>query len=335
MRYGAFLLLVFFVASSQALVYYTNPIVPDSNNPDPGAIYDEETKRYYVATTNTQGGEGVFPIRSSANLVDWTLVTHIFPKRSDWPVWADDTAFWAPEIHKIDGHFVAYFVARNKGGILCVGAASSPHVTGPFKDRGEPLIYTPGMGNIDPTYHEAGKVRYLVWKEDGNGHNPPVPTPIWAQQLREDGLGVVGATHLLFQNNPSSWEGSLVEAPWVVYHNSTYYVFYSANGYASTAYAIGVARSKHLLGPYEKYHANPIIHSDSYWSGPGHCSVLRVKGTGGYFMIYHSWVGQHIGGNYPRVLMMDKVTFDHDGWPRITKDVPSHGPQKIPPRTLR
>jgi hypothetical protein len=71
-------------------------------------------------------------------------------------------------------------------------------------------------------------VSYLFWKEDANGLNPPKNyTPIWVRQLTSDGLHFVGTQVMVLQNDPTSWEGGLVEAPWVVYIYDwgLYYIF--------------------------------------------------------------------------------------------------------------
>ncbi len=49
--------------------------------------------------------------------------------------------------------------------------------------------------------------------------------------MSDNGLSVVGDKTQLITNT-LSWEGPLVEAPWLIHVNGTYYLFYSANGYA-------------------------------------------------------------------------------------------------------
>ena len=39
----------------------------------------------------------------------------------------------APEIHFVNGQYLAYYVARNTHGVLSVGVAFSSNVTGPYK----------------------------------------------------------------------------------------------------------------------------------------------------------------------------------------------------------
>jgi len=308
---------------------YLNPLV-NTNCPDPGVIQDDGF--FYVATTSEEEPYS-FPIRVSKDLVTWTLVGYIFPP-SRRPVWAVED-FWAPEIHKIGSTYVAYFAARDTTGMLCVGAASATKVTGPFTDIGHPLVRNSSVGMIDPTMHydELTGTNWLIWKEDGNGATPPEKhTPIWAQRLNRTGLALIGNRSMLIDNT-LSWEGPLVEAPWLIYTRDNYYLFYSANAYYNGLYAVGVARSKNLLGPYVK-RPYPAVHSSKEWVGPGHCSVIPVD-KGAWVMVYHSWKEGHVGGNNNRVLMMDAIVWDEDGWPTLPYQQPSNTTQPAPPTTLR
>lgn len=220
--------------------------------------------------------------------------------------------------------------------MLCVGVAISNNITGTYKDPLDRcLVSNQTMGYIDPTYYldPLTKKHYLIWKEDGNGANPPVPTHIYLHQLARDGLSFIGDRISILVNNPSSWEGPLVEAPWVILRGSYYYLFYSGNGYATTLYAIGVARARRIEGPWEKYEkGNPIVKSDGWWSGPGHCSVLQVGGQSGgsWFMVYHSWKVNEVGGNYDRYLVQDVLEWNEEGWPVMKGNGPSHGQQPVP-----
>ena len=77
-----------------------------------------------------------------------------------------------------------YYAARNLAGTLCVGvawSANGTNILGPYVDRGAELVYTPGTGNIDPTFYhdDASGTNYLMYKEDGNAFSPQRPTPIW------------------------------------------------------------------------------------------------------------------------------------------------------------
>ena len=116
------------------------------------------------------------------------------------------------------------------------------------------------------------------------------------------GTRLVGERRVILRNNLSSWEAGVVEAPWIVRVSGFYYLFYSAahccdgsgarknalflaprsfcqdrpvgtnisgektltrRAFFAGSYAVGVARSKHVTGPYEKYEQNPILASNT------------------------------------------------------------------------
>lgn len=159
------------------------------------------------------------------------------------------------------------------------------------------------MGSIDATVLKSNSDYYLVWKDDGNDKNPKVATTIWAAKLNPNGLYVEGAwTNLL--HNTLGWEADVTEGPWFIFRNGWYYLFYSGHGYCDSSYAVGVARSKNPLGPYEKK-GNPILASNHNWVGPGHCSV--VPRGNDYVMIYHTWINGAVCGSNKRVMNVDTV----------------------------
>jgi len=319
------LLITLLSSLASAAQTYRNPLV-NSNCPDPGVI--EVDGLFYVATTSEEEPYA-FPIRVSKDLVNWNLAAYVFPpiRRPGWAV----SDFWAPEIHAVGDHYVVFFAARDRTGMLCVGAARSNSVLGPFADIGKPLVRNSSVGMIDPTmyYDSPNDAYWLIWMEDGNGATPPEKhTPIWAQKLTDDGLALVGERTMILYNT-LTWEGPLVEGPWLIYTRNYYYLFYSANAYYNNLYAVGVARSKNLLGPYTK-HSSPIVHTSTAWVGPGHCSVIPVN-NGEWVMIYHAWKQGAVGGNNNRVLMMDAIVWDSQGWPSLKNDQPSNSTQPAPP----
>ena len=180
------------------------------------------------------------------------------------------------------------------------------------------------QGVIDPTYFNDSGTPYLIWKVDGNAHGNP--TPILAAQLAHTGTTIIGKPTELIRND-ETWEGGLVEGPWIVKNGVEYFLFYSAGGgFKSTNYSVWVAKASKLLGPYQK-NPHAILHTklpeDGHsWKGPGHCSVLPLFGSTdrGYVIFYHAWVHGKI---LPfRVMLMDALTWQ-DGWPRVVGGVPS------------
>ena len=285
---------------------YQNPVF-DGSCPDPGVIFDGTE---YVAVCT--GGNN-YPLRTSPDLTHWTSKGSAFDSAKK-PSWATGD-FWAPEIHKVGNKFVVYFSARQTNGRFAIGAAQAATALGPFTSGDAPLVTDDTYGLIDASEASdatTGKP-YVIWKVDGNANG--VPTPIFAQPLSDDGLTLAGSKTQLITND-KVWEGNVVEGPFMLHHGSYYYLFYSGNAYYNGTYAVGVARSAKLLGPYEKL-PNPILTTNTAWVGPGHCSVLDLA-DGTTYMVYHSWKAGHVNGSGDaRVLLVDQVFWGDDGWPSM------------------
>jgi len=244
---------------------------------------------------------------------------------------------WAPEIHFLNNHYLLYYTATDQSNLLSIGVATSAHVDGPFEDvTGKPLLRYRGdapLGIIDPTMYVHEGTPHLIWKDDGNAVGEP--TPIWIQQLAEDGLSLRGNRHLLITNNASSWEGGVVEGPWLVHREvggeGYFFLFYSGNAYYDESYSLGVARSKTLHGEYVKA-PQPILRTSSDpanpFVGPGHNSVIEDS-DGELHAIYHAWYRDEEGEvdwGRGRVLLRDRISWTKDGWPIVgDHGEPSYG----------
>jgi xylan 1,4-beta-xylosidase len=289
-----------------AAVPIANPVLA-GDYPDPSVTKVGDT--YWATATSSNWGP-TFPLLKSTDLQHWNLVGHVFP--GERPAWAD-YYFWAPEInHDANGKTYVFYTAHKRGGNLAVGVASADRPEGPYQDHG-PLVGQPD-GSIDgfPMHDENGQP-YLIWKEDGNSVQKP--TPIWAQRLSADRTKLVGEKTELFRNT-ATWEGNLVEGPSVVRHSGYFYMFYAANGCcgAGCTYATGVARSKNLLGPWEKYDRNPILTKNDTWTCPGHGTAIERNGH--WYMLHHAYQTgsmQYVG----RQGVLSEFTWTAAGWPEF------------------
>jgi xylan 1,4-beta-xylosidase len=288
-----------------AQISYKNPVIP-GDHPDPSII--RTGKDFWATCTSSEWGPQ-FPLLHSTDLVNWELTGSVFPHRPDWAV----GNFWAPEISEYQGRYAVYYVGRKRGGPLTVAVATADKPGGPYVDRG-PLVGQED-GSIDPApATDENGVRYLIWKEDGNSRGQP--TPIWAQPMNEDGTRLTGEPRELIRNDVP-WEGGVVEGPFILQRNDWFYLFYSGNGCCGTgcSYALGVARARALLGPWEKNPANPILAGNEIWKCPGHGSVVE-DARGRYWFLYHAY---STGGSVftGREGMLDEVKFGPDNWPSI------------------
>ncbi|MDT7543101.1 MAG: xylan 1,4-beta-xylosidase [Acidobacteriota bacterium] len=297
------------VALAQAV--YHNPIIA-GDHPDPTVL---RVGTDYWALVTTGDWAPHFTIMRSRDLVGWQTVGAVFQQK---PAWAKGD-FWAPELIEDRGSFYLYYTARRedgagKKGTLCVAVATAPQPSGPYTDHGP--VVCQEIGSIDPfsLRDETGR-RYLIWKEDGNDRNQP--TPIWAQQLTEDGLRVVGKRRELLRNT-EAWEGRVVEGAYVMRRDGWYYLFYSGGACCgrSCDYALGVARSRQLLGRWEKNPANPIIGANAAWQCPGHGDVVTTP-DGREFLLYHSYRRSPDTFSVGRESVLDRLTWNEKGWPLV------------------
>jgi beta-xylosidase len=289
-----------------------NPVLP-GDHPDPSVI---RVGKEYWATATTSAWAPLFPLLRSTDLKTWTQVGSVFQKRPDWA----ETNFWAPEIAHDKGRFFIYYTARKRGGPLCVAVADAPQAHGPYTDRGPLVCQEAGSIDAFAITDEKGQ-RWLIWKEDGNSRRQP--TPLWAQRLTRDGLKLAGEKQELFRND-SPWEGQVVEGPFVLRRGAWWYMFYSGAGCCGVKcnYALGVARAKSLLGPWEKHGANPILQANEAWKCPGHGSIVDDS-QGRTWLLYHAYHPKDsvfLG----RQGLLDEITWGTDGWPAIKG--PSAGP---------
>ena len=305
------LIIALFLASplfAAEKLQFANPVMP-GDYPDPSVI---RVGNEYWATATTSEWAPLFPILKSRDLVTWEHVGNVFEKRPEWSV----GNYWAPEIAEHKGTYFIYYVGRKKGGPLSLAVATAPHPTGPWTDHG-PMIGQE-VGSIDavPISDENGD-RYLIWKEDGNSRNRP--TPLWIQKLSDDGTKLVGEMKEIMRND-AVWERNLVEGPFVLRRKDWYYMFYSGNGCCGRGcnYALGVARAKNLLGPWEKYQHNPILAGNAEWICPGHGSIVTDP-QGRDYLLYHAYHAKtfvYVG----RQGLLDEITWNENGWPSINNN---------------
>ncbi len=289
-----------------------NPVLP-GDRPDPTVIKIGDT--YWASATSNEWAP-LFPIFKSTDLVNWELITYVFPDGApDWAV----RNFWAPELSydEEQGKVYAYYTARDKeSNRLSVAVASADSPEGPYTDHG-PLV-AQEVGSIDAyEVRDENGTLYMLWKEDGNSRGKP--TPMWAQQITEDRTRLIGEPHEMFRNDVP-WEQHLVEGISIFRRNNYFYATYSAGSCCDVAcdYKTGVARSESLLGPWEKYEQNPVLKDNDDWKCLGHGSV--VEHGDDFYFLYHAYSreGSVFVG---REAVLERVEWTEDGWPVFANDI--------------
>lgn len=260
------------------------PVI-DQDFPDPDVLDVNGT--YFAYATN--GNYMNVQVARSKDLEKWTVLDEdALPKL---PKWIIPGKTWAPEVTQISpGSFVMYFTGANfRPSRQCIGVATATKPTGPFTVQGDGMLVCPAEegGAIDASTYSENGTTYLLWKNDGNCCG--LDTWLSIAPLTADGLALAGpGQKLVKQTLP--WEGALVEAPTLVKHGATYYLFYSSNTYGDDKYAIGYATAPSLAGPWTKSD-EPFLSTafdDGLFRGPGGQDVVRAP-DGSDWLVFHGW----------------------------------------------
>ena len=275
---------------------YRNPIIDKIGPADPHVIKYEG--KYYLYPTTDGRGYDVFV---SDDLVRWEQKPKPFTHRNG--------GAWAPDVFynkRGDGKFYLYYTVNAKppperdGKVI--GVAVGTHPLGPFIDKGF-LI----NDSIDAhLFQDDDGSFYLYYSDITRGFNKIKVQPM-ASPLEKKGE----ATEVI--RPTEEWEkksGRVTEGPFMLKHNGIYYLMYSGTGADSPNYGIGYATSKSTIGPFEKYHGNPIAHRTENVFGPGHHSVVEGP-DGRLWMVYHQKASTNIG--WDRFIAIDPLWFDEQG----------------------
>lgn len=290
--------------------------------PDPFVLTTRDA--FFAFATGAAGRH--IQVAISRDLSSWAALPDALPRL---PVWASTEAglTWAPTVLPRQAGYVLYYTTRDAAsGFQCISRAKSMWPEGPYVDDSrQPFVCQVSgpsrlCGSIDPSpFVDARGHAYLLWKSDENSSACRADSRIWSQRLSDDGLQLVGAPRALISRD-AEWEGPLVEGPSMIAHAGAYYLFYSANWYESSRYAIGYATCVGPLGPCRKATKHgPLLGSDGSALGPGGQEFFTGP-SGATFMAYHAWsapITRYDAGG-ARQLHFARVTFP-DARPSIER----------------
>ena len=201
---------------------------------------------------------------------------------------------WAPAVTRIAPHnFVLAYavqVAGLPGTTMCISLAHATTPYGPFVDTTTaPTVCSP-RGAIDPQVFMAPTGRpWLVWKADH------FPAQLWTKPMDLAATGVLATrpAHFLAKVK-QPWEGSIIENPAMIRFHKRYYLFYSANSYASTRYAIGYLICKSFQGRCTRPRKGPLLATTGAIAGPGGPAPF-IDPRGRLRLGYHAWNTGSVG----------------------------------------
>ncbi len=271
--------------------------------------------RTYIYTSQGIGFINV-PVRVGRS-GKWGPVTNALPNLA---AWAEGGMTWAPDVHRVAGGWALYFTALVRGlnpPTHCIGSAFAASPVGPFTASPHPFIcQLDHRGSIDARVFDDGNHLVMLWKSEDNA-NPDVPGPdqngrtgIYAQDLSPDGRMLLGRpVKILGPTQP--WEGTIVEAPDMVYASGTYWLFFSGNWYNSPSYGIGVAACQTPFGPCADVNPTPFLGSNGQDQGPGEESLFRNGQS--VYLVYNPFRANDPGPVIPRPAVMTRLGFTPEG----------------------
>lgn len=277
-----------------------NPVI-DADAPDPSVIRVGDT--YYAAATSGNRPQAYRRYRSK-DLRKWEPMGFVFDQ---WPEWTCGS-FWAPELFELDGKTLCYYTARQKSdSTSCIGVAVADGPEGTFRDRG-PLVRTTNEA-IDAFVFRDGEQLYITWKAYGLDPSRR-PIELLCQRLSADGLHLEGESFMLLRDD----ERQGMEGQCVFRQGEWWYLLYSIRDCCSTKsdYAVSVARSRDIQGPWEKYEGNPILEGDGrLMQSCGHGTMVRTPGGEMYYLCHAYYHDRYEEG---RKAVLFRLKAGKDGW---------------------
>lgn len=286
---------------AQETSYFTNPVI-HGDMADPSILRIGDT--FYATGTSSEWAPH-YPVFTSSDLVNWKQVGHIFDRKPEWT----SSSFWAPELYYHNGKVFAYYTARRKSdGVSYIGVATAKDPAKGFTDHG--LLIEFGTEAIDAFVLEDNGQLYITWKAYGLDNRP---IELLCSKLSADGLHLEGEPFSLLKDDERiGMEGQ----HWFKY-GDYYYIIYSINGCCGpkSDYAVAVARSKNLKGPYEKYEGNPILHGGGEVQSCGHGTFTTLR-DGRMFYLCHAYLS---GADFylGRQPILQELVMGEDKWPHF------------------
>lgn len=307
---------------------YTSPI--DTVNGGDPYIIETENGTYYTFTT----GNGI-EIRQIASFDN----TQTIAQKTVFEAGKNGTVkdIWAPEIHRIGDHWYivscAYFdPSTTPAGTMPYSKEKTDHedyyryafvlesktedIFGEYEFRG--ILAPSGMNNIDGTYLKKDNKLYFVTSSylDVAHQCITITEMVNPYTLKTDADG--NSLTAIISKPFYYWETrgwKVNEGPAVLYHNDDIFIVYSASGFSSGNYCLGMLT---LTG-------NNVTDSCSWLKSPtrvlyhrpqydiynaGHCNFI-YRADGSIYMVYHATSEKEFDAS-PRLTYIREVKFIND-----------------------
>lgn len=258
---------------------------------------------YYAYATTTANLN--LPVMTSTDLVTWWPQGEGLGSPARWAhvkaVIAGRTVArtWAPSVGRVGNGYTAAYATElaSVPGKMCISLARSSTPAGSFVDSTtRPTICPVYEAAIDPqVYVGPHGAPFLIWKTEGIPNKRP--TRLMTRRLNVSGTALQpGTTPRELLRTALPWEGNVIENPAMVFYAGRFYLFYSANRFATAGYATGYAICRTAAGPCTRASSRPLLATDGVVAGPGGATPF-VDAAGRLRLAYAAWDYGHVG--YP------------------------------------
>lgn len=290
-----------------------NPILRGFN-PDPSIVRVGDD--YFIATSTFEYHPGV-RIHHSTDLVRWEVVGHALGEGLDLSGVPDSGGVWAPSLTYADDSFwLAYSIVRTMDGDdkdIDNYLITAPTIGGPWSEP----VHLGSRGFDFSFFHDPDGSHWIVGVQWDQRPEHPSFSGLVVEQYFPDERRMSGEAVRVYR------EDGLVEGPNLYRIGDWYYLLIAAGG-TGWNHGITMARSRSLLGPYERDPREAVLTArdapGEYLQKAGHGELVQTP-SGDWLMVHlASRPTLHLGERYStlgRETCLQEVVFDDDGWLRL------------------
>lgn len=304
---------------------FLNPILPGWHS-DPSCILVPEWDDTYLCTTSTFIAFPGLPIYASKDLINWKLASNALSRVEPLPELAisapgQQEGTYANTIRFHDG--VLYLTTTYLSSVTSLKILIFS-TTDPWADEawGDPIeIVNASGGDPDLFWDDDGAlyVAQTVWGEHGSIKNEKID--LSSGKILESAVSWTGTG------------GRWPEGPHIYKKDGWYYLLIAEGG-TELLHKVTIARSNHIMGPYEGYESNPILTNsgtDEYFQCVGHADLFQDTQGNWWGVALASRSGPD-WSIYPmgRETVLFPVRWDEGEWP-VLEPVRGHMSGPLPP----
>lgn len=282
--------------------HYHNPILcADYSDPDMVRVGDD-----FFMVSSSFNHMPALPILHSTDLVNWTIINHVFNALplAGFDEYQPGKGVWAPSIRWHDNKLWVFFSTPDEGIFMshtddAWGEWSAPHCVQPAKGWIDPCPFWDDNG-------EAWLVHAFAHSRSGIKHQ------LQLFAMSPDGTSLLGEGRIIYDG---SVDQPTLEGPKVYKRGEWYYIFAPA-GSVETGWET-VLRAKNMTGP---WHAkNVLFQGNTPVNGPHQGGWVELDDGECWFVHFQD---AHL---YGRVVHLQPMHWEADGWPRIGEQIDDDG----------